>query len=170
MKMFISAGKRKEIFVKCVEEVAQERGDSSVFCPTKFRDLIDKQLLDKILRELDSSHLILMDVSMEKIGESWHPNAGVMVEFGLVVKDLTKGLEFIYMFCDQATERNQLPPMIPRVEVQQYDETKIDELKEFIRQAVQKYERAVPERLRQALQAKGASQIMYEIAKGSYTG
>lgn len=168
--MFISADKRKEVFVKCVEEVAQERGDSSIFCPTKFRELMDIQLLDKVLRELNSSHLVLMDVSMEKIGENWYPNAGVMVEFGLIVKDLTKGLEFVYMFCDQATERTQLPPIIPRTEVQKYDETKIDELKESIRQAVHKYEQAVPERLRQALQAKGATQIMYDIAKSSYTG
>jgi hypothetical protein len=165
--MFISADMRKEIFVKCVEEIAQERGDTSVFCPTKFRELRDKQLLDKVIRELDSSHLVLMDVSMEKIGENWYPNAGVLVEFGLIVKDLTKGLDFVYMFCDQTTERTQLPPIIPRTEVQKYDESKINELKEFIRQAVHKYEQGVPERLRQALQAKGISQIMYEISKSS---
>ena len=154
------------MFVRCVESVAQEKHNSTVFCPTQFRELADKQLLDKIMRELETAHLVMMDVSMEKIGEYWFPDAGVMIEFGLVVKDPSKGLEFLYMFCDQVTERNHLPPMIPRLEITKYDEQKEDELKNYIRLALEKFERAVPEKLRQALQAKAATQIMLQSTKG----
>lgn len=169
MKIFISAPKEKQKFIKCVKEVAQERNDEVVFCPDKFRDLRDKQLLDKVMRELETSHLVLMDVSMKKFDSEWYPNPGVMIEFGLVVKDLAKGLGFVYMFCDQNTDRNQLPPLIPRVEVIQYSEDNEDELKDFVRKALQKFEKDVPEMLRQALQAKGAIELIYRTSGTSYT-
>jgi|YelNatPaOPRAMG01_1025707.scaffolds.fasta_scaffold26291_5 hypothetical protein len=169
MKIFISAPREKEKFIKCVKEVAHERNDEVIFCPDQFRELRDKQLLDKVIRELETSHLVLMDVSMKKFDDEWYPNPGVMIEFGLVVKDITKGLGFVYMFCDQNTDRNQLPPLIPRIEVIQYSEDNEDELKNLIRTALQKFEKDVPEMLRQALQAKGAIELVYRTSQTSYT-
>ena len=165
MKIFISAPREKEKFIKCVKEVAHERNDEVIFCPDQFRELRDKQLLDKVIRELETSHLVLMDVSMKKFDDEWYPNPGVMIEFGLVVKDITKGLGFVYMFCDQNTDRNQLPPLIPRIEVIQYSEDNEDELKNLIRTALQKFEKDVPEMLRQALQAKGVIVLVFRTSQ-----
>lgn len=171
VKIFISAPRGKRTFIDCVNSVAQERGDRTIYPPDEFRDLRDRQLLEKAMREVRTSHLVLMDVSMENLGEKWYPNSGVMIEFGLVMNDPTKGIECVYMFCDQDTERDHLPPMIPRVEVTQYSENNEDELKGFIRTALQEYGEAVPERLRQALLVKHATEILAlsRLSETTYT-
>lgn len=70
------------------------------------------------MRELKLSNLVLMDVSMKSYGGESYPNSGVMIEFGLLMNDRTKSLEYVYFFCDERTERNNLPFMIPRVDLQ----------------------------------------------------
>lgn len=154
MKIFISAPSEKKVFRKCVEEATGSRKDEWVYCPEKFRKLKDMQLLEEVMRELGESHIILMDLSMKKFGsDEWYPNSGVMIEFGLIVEDPTKGLGFVYMFCDDKTERDHLPPMIPRVKVQQYSENEPEKLKQMIDKALEDFLSESPERERKLREA-----------------
>jgi len=43
------------------------------------------------MRELKLSNLVLMDVIMKSYGGESYPNSGVMIEFGLLMNDRTKG-------------------------------------------------------------------------------
>lgn len=168
MKIFISAPRKKEVFRKTVEAIAQEKGHSTIYCPEQFRNLKNKQLSDKVIRELKTSHLVFMDVSMKKSGKEWFPNSGVLIEFGLAMNDPTKGLDFIYFFCDKDTDKNHLPPLIPRVEVTEYSEKDEDALKDDIREALRNYEKDLPERLRRAKLRAIGTEIAYETSKFTF--
>lgn len=171
MKVFISAPRHKRFFIVCVKEVVEERGDKWFYPPDEFRDLNDKQILDKVQRELWLSNLVLMDVSMKCYSGECYPNSGVMAEFGLLINDSRKGVEYAYFFCDESTERNDLPPMIPRVEVEQYSEGEENKenFKKVIRQALDDFLRRSPEREQQAREAKVALERLYELKKKSTT-
>lgn len=118
------------------------------------------------MRELKASHLVLMDVSMENLDGEWYPNPGVMIELGLLVKDPSKGLDSIYFFCDESTDRQRLPPMIPRVEVQEYAEND-ERFEDIVRASLEAFEKQAPEKLRLALEAQAATETMYENKKTS---
>lgn len=167
MKVFISAPREKRFFIRCVKEVAEERCDKSVYPPDSFRNLDDKQILEKVIRELRSSHLVLMDLSMKNLNGVWYPNSGVMIEFGLLLRDPTKGLSSAYFFCDESTGRSHIPPMIPRIEVQQYTEGDQKKFKQTIRTCLEDFEKKAPERLRLALEAQTATETMYETKKAT---
>lgn len=143
-------------FIECVKEVIEERDDKWFYPPDEFRDLDNKQILDKVKKELRLSHLVLMDVSMKCFGDECYPNSGVMIEFGLLMNDPKKGLDYTYFFCDEPTRRNDLPPMIPRVEIERYSENEEnrENFKKIVRQALEDFDRKVPQRLDQALGAK----------------
>lgn len=164
LRVFVSAPRQKRFFIDCVKEVVDERSDRWFYPPDEFRDLDDKQILDKVKRELRDSNLVLMDVSMKSCDDESYPNSGVMIEFGLVVNDPRKGIDFAYFFCDETTERNDLPPMIPRVDVEQYseDEENRENFKKIIRQALEDFERKAPDKLQKALGAQFALQMLYE--------
>ena len=166
LRVYISAPRQKTFFIRCVREVAEKRGDKSIYPPDVFRDLDDKQILEKVMRELRDSHLIVMDVSMRNFNGEWYPSSGVMMELGVIVEDPTKGLNSVYFFCDELTDRHHLPPMIPRIEVQKYSEND-ENLKKLLRKALDGFERKAPERLRQALKAQTAAKIMCEIRETS---
>jgi len=157
MKIFISAPKDKKFFIECVEAVAKARNDEWIYCPDRFRKLKDLQLLKEVMRELTDAHIVLMDLSMKKFGDEWYPNSGVMIEFGLLMKDTTKGLGFVYMFCDDKTKRDNLPPMVPRVKVQQYSENHPEALKQMVSKALEEFLRESPERERKLLEVYGAT-------------
>lgn len=164
LKVYISSASQKTFFISCVKEVAEKRGDEPIYTPDIVRDLDDVQILEKVKRELRASHVILMDVSMKNIDNKWYPNPGVMIEFGLAVKDPTKGLSSVYFFCDESTDRHQLPPMIPRIEVQKYSEND-DNLKKFIEKSLDDFEGKAFERLHRALEAQAVAEMMYETKK-----
>lgn len=167
MKVYISAPRHKRFFIECVKEVVEERGDKWFYPPDESRDLDNKQILDKVMKELWLSNLVLMDVSMKCFDGECYPNSGVMIEFGLLMNDLRKGLEYVYFFCDELTERNNLPPMIPRVEVESYKEKGEykENLKKILRQALEDFERKAPDREQQAREAKVALEKLYELSK-----
>lgn len=173
MKVYISAPRDKRFFIECVKAVVEERNDKWFYPPDESRDLDDKQILDKAMKELWLSNLVLMDVSMECFNDKCYPNSGVMIEFGLVMNDSRKeGLGNVYLFCDEATERSRLPPMIPRVEVEQYSESEgnRENFKKIIRHAIEDFERKLPERLQQALDEKVAlSRLLMSDTRGSQT-
>lgn len=158
MKIFISAPSEQTVFLECIKEVADERHDDVVFCPEKFRTLRDRTLLDKVYREMDESHLILMDLTMKKINPEWYANSGVLIEYGLLVG--IKSLEYVYMFCEEATDRDHLPPLIPRTEVKSYSTNDRDGLKKRIREAIEKFEREAPERERRVMREANASKTL----------
>jgi len=166
--VYISAPREKTFFIRCVKGVADDRGDEWVYPPDSFRDLNDKQILEKVIRKLRASHLVLMDISMNNLDGEWRPNSGVMVEFGILVRDPTKGLSSAYFFCDESTDRHHLPSMIPRIEVQKYTEND-ESLKEIIRTCLEAFERKAPERLRLALEAQVAAETMYGTMKATST-
>lgn len=158
MKIFISASSEQSFFVECVREVANERHDDVVFCPEKFRDLRDKTLLDKVFRELNTSHLVLMDLTMNQCTDEFYANSGVLVEYGLLIA--MKSLEYIFMFCEESTDRDRLPPLIPRTEVTPYSTDDREVFKEMIRKAIEQFEREAPERERRIMRMADASQIL----------
>jgi hypothetical protein len=153
-----------------VKEVVEGRNDKWFYPPDEFRDLDDKQILEKVMRELSLSNLVLMDVSMKSYDGECYPNSGVMIELGLLMNDHTKGLGYVYFFCDEKTERNDLPPMIPRVDVQQYTENanNREDFKKIILHALEDFERKAPDRLQQALGVRFAIEALYESSKYSY--
>lgn len=159
LNVFISAPRQKRFFIENVIEVLKERKDKWFYPPDEFRDLDDRQILDKVKRKLRQSNLVLMDVSMKCFNGECYPNSGVMIEFGLLVRDPSIGLESAYFFCDETTDRDHLPPMIPRVEVEQYTEREDnrENLTKKIRQALEEFDRTAPERLRRIQNAKAAA-------------
>jgi hypothetical protein len=163
--VYISAPRENRFFIDCVKAVVEEAGDKWYYPPDEFRDLDNKQILDKVKKELWLSHLVMMDVSMKLHNGECYPNSGVMIEFGLLINDSRKGLDYAYLFCNDSTERNDLPPMIPRVEVESYSEGEAnrESFKKIIRQALEGFHRKIPERLQQALGAKVA---LTELLKG----
>jgi len=167
LKVYISAPRDKRFFIECAQEVAEGRGDKWFYPPDEFRDLDNVQILDKVMKELWLSNLVLMDVSMKHFNDEFYPNSGVMIEFGLLMNDTRKGLDYVYLFCDENTERNNLPPMIPRVEVEKYSEGEENEenFKKTILQALQDFERKAPDREQQAREAKIALQSLYELSR-----
>lgn len=159
LKVYISAPREKRFFIECVKEVVGERGDKWFYPPDESRDLDDKQILDKVMRELWFSNLLLMDVSMKCFDNECYPNLGVMIEFGLLMNASGKeGLGNVYLFCDDRTDRNKLPPMIPRVEVEQYSENEEnrENFKKVIQSRLEDFQRKIPERLQKALETKDA--------------
>lgn len=170
MKIFLSAPKGRKAFRKCVEEVARARNDECIYCPEKLRQLKDAQLLEEVKRELVESHIVLMDLSMRKFeGDEWYPNSGVMIEFGLVMNDPKKGLGHVHLFCDKDTQRDHLPPMIPRAKVQEYSEDSPEELKTIINKLLDDFLNEAPERERKLLEAYTATTalIKYQVTYGS---
>lgn len=171
MKVYISAPREKRFFINCIKEVVAKRGDKWFYPPDEARDLDDKQILEKVTRELVLSNLVLMDVSMRVFNGQCYPNSGVMIEFGLLMNDRTKGLDYAYLFCDETTERNDLPPMIPRIEVEQYLDKKENEedFKKVILQRVEDFERKAPDRLQKALGEKHALEELHLRSKTEYS-
>lgn len=158
MKIFISAPSEQIFFIECIREVASERNDDVVFCPEDFRNLRDRTLLDKVYREMDSSHLILMDLTMVKKDDKWYANSGVLIEYGLLVG--IKSLEYVFMFCEESTDRDRFPPLIPRTEVNSYSTDDRDGFKKLIRQAIERFEREAPERERRIMGIVNASRTL----------
>jgi hypothetical protein len=158
MKIFISAAIEQTFFVECIKEVATERHDDVVFCPEKFRDLRDKTLLDKVTREMDESHLVLMDLTITQHNEEWFVNSGVLIEYGLFVG--TKGLEYGFMFCEESTDRDRLPPLIPRTEVTPYSTQDREGFKKVVKEAIEKFERDAPERERRIYRVANATRTL----------
>lgn len=168
MRVYISAPRQKRFFIECVKGVVEEKRGTWFYPPDKFRDLDDKQILKKVMREMRKAHVVLMDVSMKNVDDEWYPNSGVMIEFGLLMRDPTKGLGSAYIFCDETTDRDHLPPMIPRVQVDQYSENEED-FKETVRCALEAFGRKVLDREQQARERAGALERLYELSKERYS-
>jgi hypothetical protein len=159
LKVYISAPREKRFFIECVKEIIEQRGDKWFYPPDESRDLDDKQILDKVMKELWFSNLVLMDVSMKCFDDKCYPNSGVMIEFGLLMNASGKeGIHDAYLFCDDRTDRSRLPPMIPRVEVEQYSENEEnrENFKKIIQSRLEDFQGKIPERYKKALEAKDA--------------
>lgn len=171
MKVFISAPNEKRFFIECAKEVITEQGDKWYYPPDEFRDLDDKQILEKVVRELWFSNLVLMDVSTKDFDGKCYPNSGVMIEFGLLINDSRKGLSHVYLFCDENTDKNKLPPMIPRVQVDSYQDNpeNKENFKETLRQALKDFLKKAPERLQKSREREDALERLVELKKQEQT-
>ena len=87
-----------------------------------------------------------MDVSTTPCDEKFIVKQGVLIEFGLVI--YWRGIEYVYLFCNEDIDRDRLPPLIPRVEVVQYDSSDSEALRVLIRTAISTFENELPERER----------------------
>ena len=147
MKIFISASSNSRVFIDAIREVALARGDPPpFFCPDLYRYPEETDLLRKVLGRLDDSHLVLMDVSMTMCDDQYVVNQGVLIEFGLCI--YWRGLQYVYLFCDENTDRMQLPPLMPRVDVQQYNSNDPESIRDLVRNVLATFERELPERER----------------------
>jgi hypothetical protein len=100
-----------------------------------------------------------MDLTMEHLDDHWYANSGVLIEYGLLVG--RKSLKYVFMFCEESTDRDRLPPLIPRTEVTTYSPEDRDGLKKLIRGAIEQFKRESPERERRIAKMADASRTMF---------
>jgi len=125
---------KRKAFIDSVFEVAGKNQYEAVFSPWDPGYPQYITLLDEILAKLSNSDLIVMDITMDKVGDdNWVLNYGVWAEYSMWAA--MKRLSAISVFAEESCPLEKLHPFVHK-KVTTYSLNNLGKLKKDIQEAI----------------------------------
>lgn len=140
-KMYISAdSQRQRAFIRCAERAAEVKNFECLYPPTQSGGPSYQTLLEKILKWLDQSIYIIMDVTCYRTGRQWVTNPGVLIEFGIIAA--TDKLDQLSLFAEESSPIEKMHPFIRAKEITRYSEQHPRVLTRLIKKEIDQFIKA----------------------------